>query len=142
MPGKERGLQECITVSLCLSLQIEKVLQQGDISDAAEPYLKSRDLDKKSLDKFKLQANFFCQQLGEYRMPFAWTAINVLDIIAGNQASTSSGSAAVSSPDPRQSVVMREKDRDSMVEKGRGGTPEPAKRRDTRTGSISSLTAR
>ena len=65
--------------------QIEKVLQQGDISEAAEPYMKARDLDKKSNEKYKVNANYFCQQLGKYRMPFAWTAINVLDILAGNQ---------------------------------------------------------
>ena len=65
--------------------QIEKVLQQGDVSDAADPYLKARDLDKKAIEKYKLNANFFCQQLGKYRMPFAWTAINVLELLAGNQ---------------------------------------------------------
>lgn len=65
--------------------QIEKVLQQGDISEAAEPYLKARDLDKKAIEKFKVNANYFCQQLGKYRMPFAWTAINVLELLAGNQ---------------------------------------------------------
>lgn len=65
--------------------QIEKVLQQGDIGDAAEPYLKAKDLDKKTMEKYKVNANFFCQQLGKYRMPFAWTAIGVLDILAGNQ---------------------------------------------------------
>ena len=68
---------------LSLSSQIEKVLQQGDISEAVDPYLKARDLDKKTLEKHKVNANYFCQQLGQYRMPFAWTAINVLDIIAG-----------------------------------------------------------
>ena len=66
-------------------MQIEKVLQQGDINDAAEPYLKAKDLDKKAMEKYKVNANFFCQQLGKYRMPFAWTAIGVLDILAGNQ---------------------------------------------------------
>lgn len=65
--------------------QIEKVLQQGDVSDAAEPYLKARDLDKKTIEKYKVNANYFCQQLGKYRMPFAWTAINVLELLAGNQ---------------------------------------------------------
>ena len=61
------------------------MLQQGDIGDAAEPYLKAKDLDKKAMEKYKVNANFFCQQLGKYRMPFAWTAIGVLDILAGNQ---------------------------------------------------------
>lgn len=69
--------------SIIYCIQIEKVLQQGDITEAVEPYLKARDLDKKTLEKHKLSANYFCQQLGQYRMPFAWTAINVLDIIAG-----------------------------------------------------------
>ncbi len=116
------------------------MLQQGDISDAAEPYLKARDLDKKTLEKHKLQANFFCQQLGEYRMPFAWTAINVLDIIAGNQASTAAGSSATGTPEGR-SASMSTKDRETMVEK-RGSTPEPAKRRETRSGSVTSQTSR
>lgn len=74
-------------VLFCIICQIEKVLQQGDVSDAAEPYLKAgaRELDKKAIEKYKLNANFFCQQLGKYRMPFAWTAINVLELLAGNQ---------------------------------------------------------
>jgi len=114
-----------------LFLQIEKVLQQGDISDAAEPYLKARDIDKKTLEKSELNAQFFCQQLGQYRMPFAWTAISVLDILAGNQATGASSTPAVSSPDPRQGHP-RDKE----------GTPEPGRRRDTRTGSVSSQTGR
>lgn len=77
------------TVDMMCTGQIEKVLQQGDISDAAEPYLKARDLDKKSIEKFKVNANYFCQQLGKYRMPFAWTAINVLELLAGNQVTVS-----------------------------------------------------
>lgn len=81
----------CSPLSLLLLLQIEKVLQQGDIGDAAEPYVKARDLDKKATEKLKLQANFFCQQLGQYRMPFAWTAINVVDIIAGTPCDVHGG---------------------------------------------------
>lgn len=114
------------------------MLQQGDISDAAEPYFKARDLDKKTLEKQKVQANFFCQQLGQYRMPFAWTAINILDIIAGNQASTAGATGVTGTPESR-SASMSSKDRD--VEK-RGGTPEPAKRRETRSGSVTSQTSR
>ena len=118
------------------------MLQQGDISDAAEPYFKARDLDKKTHEKLKLQANFFCQQLGQYRMPFAWTAINVLDIIAGNQAAATAGASATGTPDARSASVSA-KDRDSIVEGSkRGSTPEPAKRRDTRSNSLSSQTSR
>ena len=78
----------CVYVFVCMCVgQIEKVLQQGDISDAAEPYLHPRDLtaDRKAYDKCKHNSAYFCHQLGQYRMPFAWTAISVLEIIAGNQ---------------------------------------------------------
>ena len=61
------------------------MLQQGDIGDVVEPYVKHRELDKKTLERHKANANLFCQQLGKYRMPFAWTAINVLELLAGNQ---------------------------------------------------------
>ena len=97
-----------------------------------EPYLKARDLDKKMLEKAKLNANFFCQQLGQYRMPFAWTAINVLDILAGNQmtGTGSSSTTTVTSPDTRQPPKDKE------------GTPEPGRRRDTRTNSLSFQSSR
>ena len=81
-----RNALSCL-MFIALIVQIEKVLQQGDIGDATEPYLKAKDLDKKTMEKHKVNANFFCQQLGKYRMPFAWTAIGVLDILAGNQVS-------------------------------------------------------
>ena len=64
--------------------RLEKVLQKGDITEAAEPY--QREMDRKTLDKAKNTAKQFCQQLGQYRMPLAWTAINVIDIITGNKA--------------------------------------------------------
>jgi hypothetical protein len=113
-----------------LIVKIEKVLQQGDVTEAVEPYLKARDLDKKTLEKHKASANFFCQQLGQYRMPFAWTAINVLDIIAGNQSGPGiSGSG--------QESTLERKRSESNVDK-RGGTPEPARRRESRTNSVSS----
>ena len=86
MISVDLSLSQSLSLSLSLSLcasQIEKVLQQGDITESVEPYLKARDLDKKTLEKHKVSAHYFCQQLGQYRMPFAWTAINVLDIIAG-----------------------------------------------------------
>ena len=82
----ERSLFFCAALKMCcFLLQLEKVLQQGDISEASEPYLKARDLDKKILEKYKVNANYFCQQLGKYRMPFAWTAVNVLELLAKKQ---------------------------------------------------------
>ena len=46
-------------------------------------------MDKKSLDKVTASAKTYCKQLGQYRMPFAWAAINVIDLITGNQSAAS-----------------------------------------------------
>ena len=35
-----------------------------------------------------------CERLGKYRMPFAWTAIHLVDIISGKQASTDAAPTA------------------------------------------------
>lgn len=35
-----------------------------------------------------------CERLGKYRMPFAWTAIHLVDIISGKQASTDPAATA------------------------------------------------
>ena len=35
-----------------------------------------------------------CERLGKYRMPFAWTAIHLVDIISGKQASTDTAATA------------------------------------------------
>lgn len=35
-----------------------------------------------------------CERLGKYHMPFAWTAIHLVDIISGKQASTDAAAAA------------------------------------------------
>ena len=58
-------------------------MQQGDIGDAAEPYFRGREIDQKSLEKAKNQSKMFCKQLSQYRMPFAWAAINIVDVIIG-----------------------------------------------------------
>lgn len=78
---------------------MEKVLQQGDISDAAEPYYRGSELEreKKAYDKVRTNAKMYCKQLGQYRMPFAWAAINVIDLIAGNQSSM--GTSAICTQD-------------------------------------------
>ncbi|XP_029915260.1 dedicator of cytokinesis protein 8 isoform X2 [Myripristis murdjan] len=68
-----------------LVIKIEKVLQQGEISDCAEPYMAMRESDsaknKDKLEKLRNQAEMFCQRLGRYRMPFAWATVNVMDVI-------------------------------------------------------------
>ncbi len=65
---------------LFLVVKLEKVLQ-GDITEAAEPYLK----EVTNLDKVRANAYDACNRLGKYRMPFAWTAIWLHNIIKGGR---------------------------------------------------------
>ncbi|XP_078379462.1 dedicator of cytokinesis protein 11-like isoform X4 [Oculina patagonica] len=55
-----------------LVIRIEKVLQ-GSIGSCVEPYLKSGDTKKAAQKAHKL-AEICCKSLGQYVMPFAWTA--------------------------------------------------------------------
>ncbi|XP_024276854.1 dedicator of cytokinesis protein 7 isoform X1 [Oncorhynchus tshawytscha] len=68
-----------------LVIQLEKVLQQGDIGECAEPYMVFKESDtaknKEKLDKLRSQSEQFCTRLGRYRMPFAWTAIHLMNIV-------------------------------------------------------------
>ncbi|XP_035909573.1 dedicator of cytokinesis protein 7 [Anopheles stephensi] len=66
---------------LYLVIRLEKVLQ-GDIKDSVEPYLKE-DKDKYK-DKAKSNAADYCERLGKYRMPFAWTGIYLTSIFNGD----------------------------------------------------------
>ncbi|XP_052274365.1 dedicator of cytokinesis protein 7-like isoform X2 [Dreissena polymorpha] len=63
-----------------LVVKLEKVLQQGDISECADPYIRE---EKNKEDKYKANAGQFCERLGRYRMPFAWTAIYLMNIVNG-----------------------------------------------------------
>ncbi|XP_018426758.1 PREDICTED: dedicator of cytokinesis protein 8 [Nanorana parkeri] len=68
-----------------LVVKVEKVLQQGEISECSEPYMVLKESDggktKEKIDKLKTQAENFCQRLGRYRMPFAWIPISLLSCI-------------------------------------------------------------
>ena len=55
-----------------LVVRIEKVLQ-GSIGSCVEAYLKSGDIKKASQKAHKL-AEICCKSLGQYGMPFGWTA--------------------------------------------------------------------
>jgi len=73
---------------LFLVIKLEKVLQ-GDINECAEPYMK----DDKNREKVKANAVAACERLGKYRMPFAWTAIYIMNILNGvNSLERDSGS--------------------------------------------------
>ncbi|XP_058887407.1 dedicator of cytokinesis protein 7 isoform X9 [Acipenser ruthenus] len=68
-----------------LVIKLEKVLQQGDVGECAEPYMVFKESDtaknKEKLEKLRAQSEQFCQRLGRYRMPFAWTAIHLMNIV-------------------------------------------------------------
>ncbi|KAJ6669596.1 hypothetical protein lerEdw1_000145 [Lerista edwardsae] len=67
-----------------LVLKIEKVLQQGEIGDCAEPYMVLKESEggksKEKVEKLKVQTESFCQRLGKYRMPFAWVPISLANV--------------------------------------------------------------
>nr|XP_006137919.1 dedicator of cytokinesis protein 8 isoform X1 [Pelodiscus sinensis] len=64
-----------------LVVKIEKVLQQGEIGECAEPYITLKESEggksKEKAEKLKVQAESFCQRLGKYRMPFAWAPLSL-----------------------------------------------------------------
>ncbi|XP_075403417.1 dedicator of cytokinesis protein 6 isoform X3 [Tenrec ecaudatus] len=69
-----------------LVIKLEKVLQQGDISECCEPYMVLKEADtaknREKLEKLRLAAEQFCTRLGRYRMPFAWTAVHLANIVS------------------------------------------------------------
>eukprot|EP00118_Oscarella_pearsei_P025448 m.308201 g.308201 ORF g.308201 m.308201 type:complete len:2149 (+) comp43549_c0_seq1:30-6476(+) len=85
-----------------LVVKIEKVLQQGDISEAAEPYMK--EMDAKGREKVHQAAIHNCERLGQYRMPFAWTAINLSEVLkdqSGAAAKEEKSEGRASTPEPK-----------------------------------------
>uniref|UniRef100_A0A8C6Y5Z3 Dedicator of cytokinesis 7 n=1 Tax=Naja naja TaxID=35670 RepID=A0A8C6Y5Z3_NAJNA len=60
-----------------LVIKLEKVLQQGDIGECAEPYMIMKEADaaknKEKLDKLKSQSEQFCQRLGKYQRKGSWS---------------------------------------------------------------------
>ncbi|KAK8766565.1 hypothetical protein V5799_006661 [Amblyomma americanum] len=76
------------STDLFLVIKLEKVLQ-GDINECAEPYMK----DEKNKEKVRANAAATCKRLGKYRMPFAWTAVYLLNVLTGvNSLDKDSGS--------------------------------------------------
>lgn len=75
---------------LYLVIRVEKVLQQGDISECADAYVKAGQQSQSSIEKLQSNAQQFCERLGKYRMPFVWTAINIMNILNDNSSSSNS----------------------------------------------------
>uniref|UniRef100_A0A3Q3LNV2 Dedicator of cytokinesis 6 n=1 Tax=Labrus bergylta TaxID=56723 RepID=A0A3Q3LNV2_9LABR len=74
------------SADIFLVIKLEKVLQQGDIGECCEPYMVMKESDsskhKEKLEKLRLQAEQSCNRLGRFRMPFAWTAIHLVNIVS------------------------------------------------------------
>ncbi|XP_010898348.2 dedicator of cytokinesis protein 7 isoform X3 [Esox lucius] len=76
------------SADIFLVIKLEKVLQQGDIGECSEPYMVMKESDsskvthKEKLEKLRQQAETSCSRLGRFRMPFAWTAIHLLNIVS------------------------------------------------------------
>uniref|UniRef100_A0A668AKZ1 Dedicator of cytokinesis 6 n=1 Tax=Myripristis murdjan TaxID=586833 RepID=A0A668AKZ1_9TELE len=74
------------SADIFLVIKLEKVLQQGDIGECCEPYMVMKESDsskhKEKLEKLRVQAEQSCSRLGRFRMPFAWTAIHLLNIVS------------------------------------------------------------
>uniref|UniRef100_A0A3Q3E2Q1 Dedicator of cytokinesis 6 n=1 Tax=Hippocampus comes TaxID=109280 RepID=A0A3Q3E2Q1_HIPCM len=74
------------SADIFLVIKLEKVLQQGDIGECCEPYMVMKESDsskhKEKLEKLRLQAEQSCNRLGCFRMPFAWTAIHLINIVS------------------------------------------------------------
>ncbi|XP_063618134.1 dedicator of cytokinesis protein 7 [Cydia splendana] len=62
-----------------LVVRVEKVLQ-GDVNECVEPYIK----DDKNREKVRAGAQAACSRLGKYRMPLAWSAVSLLNILSGS----------------------------------------------------------
>lgn len=91
------------TPDIFLVIRIEKVLQQGDISECAESYVRVQSISQ--IEKLQLNASQFCDRLGKFRMPFVWTAVNIMNILnsakndSSEQKSTSLDRRSVKSND-------------------------------------------
>ncbi len=72
---------------LFLVVKLEKVLQ-GDMSEAIEPYIK----EERNVEKVRAAAVDACGRLGQFRMPFCWTAIELAKIVRGIPLAMETGS--------------------------------------------------
>lgn len=73
-------------------IKLEKVLQ-ADINDTIDSYGKPPD-DSNKLEKLRVIAASNCERLGRYRMPFAWTAFPLVDILTSAQNNGTGGASS------------------------------------------------
>uniref|UniRef100_A0A8C1C7Q8 Dedicator of cytokinesis 8 n=1 Tax=Cyprinus carpio carpio TaxID=630221 RepID=A0A8C1C7Q8_CYPCA len=105
-----------------LVIKIEKVLQQGEIGDCAEPYMVLKESDaaknREKLEKLKNQAEGFCQRLGRYRMPFAFATVNIMSAINSTLERDTSDTDSINGKGTmeKKGLPRRNSDRFSMME--------------------------
>ncbi|KAF7262717.1 hypothetical protein EG68_00019 [Paragonimus skrjabini miyazakii] len=78
--------EACCASGVFLVIRVEKVLQQGDANDISELYGK----DDKGREKIRTTVSWCCQRLGRYRMPLAWTAVDLTPLLIGRSGSQQS----------------------------------------------------
>uniref|UniRef100_A0A672S1G6 Dedicator of cytokinesis 8 n=1 Tax=Sinocyclocheilus grahami TaxID=75366 RepID=A0A672S1G6_SINGR len=105
-----------------LVIRIEKVLQQGEIGDCAEPYMVLKESDapknRDKVEKLRNQAEGFCQRLGRYRMPFAFATVNIMSAISSTLERDTSDTDSINgrSSMEKKGLPRRNSDRFSIME--------------------------
>ncbi|KAA0713928.1 Dedicator of cytokinesis protein 8 [Triplophysa tibetana] len=104
-----------------LVIKIEKVLQQGEIGDCAEPYMVMKESDavknKDKLEKLRGQAESFCQRLGRYRMPFAFATVNIMSVISSTlERESAETDSIIGRGLDKKNLPRRNSDRFSLME--------------------------
>ncbi|XP_056319423.1 dedicator of cytokinesis protein 8 isoform X1 [Danio aesculapii] len=105
-----------------LVIKIEKVLQQGEIGDCAEPYMVLKESDttknRDKLEKLRNQAEGFCQRLGRYRMPLAFATVNIMSVINSTLERDTSDTDSINGRGSmdKKGLPRRNSDRFSLME--------------------------
>uniref|UniRef100_A0A0K0FC09 LD20667p (inferred by orthology to a D. melanogaster protein) n=1 Tax=Strongyloides venezuelensis TaxID=75913 RepID=A0A0K0FC09_STRVS len=68
-------------------IKLEKVLQAGESNDIYEPYVKF-DANNSVKEKYQNFVIANCKRLGNFRMPFAWSAIELSQVLSGGKNGT------------------------------------------------------
>ncbi|KAG5451148.1 Dedicator of cytokinesis protein 7 [Clonorchis sinensis] len=80
-PHAASSRESCCLGGIFLVIRVEKVLQQGDAGDVEDLYNK----DDKTRIETSIKWN--CKRLGPYRMPLAWTAIDLTPLLLNSMKS-------------------------------------------------------